>query len=116
MTDLSSAGGILTLVLSNSANIVVKAKGAGSAEAARYIAITDEIGTGLVFKDNLSNSKDVTFAVVGAPAGTYKIYNNGASFYSIDLTVASSDIKEPAQITKLVLYKGDEAATEKLHI
>lgn len=114
LTDLSSAGGILTLVLSDSANIVVKAKGAGAAEDARYIAITDEIGTGLVSKDNLSNSKDVTFTVVGAPAGTYKIYNNGASFYSIDLTVSSSDITKPAEITELVLYNGDEAAAEKL--
>ena len=114
LTDLSSAGGILTLVLSDSANIVVKAKGAGAAEAARYIAITDESDNKLVFKDNLSNSKDVTFTVVGAPAGTYKIYNNGSSFYSIDLTVASSDITKPAEITELVLYNGDEAAAEKL--
>lgn len=112
LTDLSSAGGILTLVLSDSANIVVKAKGAGAAEAARYIAITDESDNKLVVKDNLSNSKDVTFAVAGAPAGTYKIYNNGASFYSIDLTVPSSDITKPAEITKLVLYEGDEFAKD----
>ena len=110
--DLSGVNGILTLTLNEQANIVIKGKGAGAATAARLIAIADADGKLLAYKDNLSSSSDVLFVVKGAPAGAYTIYNNGSAFYYIDCSKASTadELKQPAQISKLELYKGDEIA------
>ena len=114
MSALASAGATLTLELDEQANIVVLAKGAGAAEAARYVAITDEQDNIIISKDNLSSGKDTSFTIKGAAAGTYKIYVNGSSIYYIDLSIASANLKKPAEINELVLYKGDEKAADAL--
>ena len=107
----NEAGGILKLTLKKQANIVVKGKGAGSAESRRFIIITDASGKKLAFKASLRNSKDEEFVVKGAPAGEYTIYINGASIYSIDLSANSTTLKKPVQITELKLYQGDAEAS-----
>ena len=114
--DLSGVNGILTLTLNEQANIVIKGKGAGAATAARLIAIADADGKLLAYKDNLGPSSDVLFVVKGAPAGAYTIYNNGSAFYYIDCSKNSTaeELKQPAQISKLVLLNGSDVAAATL--
>lgn len=108
------AGGILKLTLEKQANIVIKAKGAGSAAPTRFIIIADKAGKMLAYKDNLSSGKDVYFTVKGAAAGEYTIYVNGSSICSIDLSVSSSNLTKPAQITELKLYQGEAEAPAEI--
>lgn len=110
------AGGILKLTLKNQANIVVKGKGAGSAEPKRFIIIADKAGAKLAYKESLSSGKDVDFIVKGATAGEYTIYLNGASIYSIDLSAASDSLKKPAEITELKLFNKDGSAEAPVEI
>lgn len=122
--SLSDLGNAYSLVLNLEADsdVVIKAKGAGTAEAARLIAIyaadfdEDEktataTGAALVYKDNLASTKDVLFQLKDAPAGAYMIYINGSSIYSIDTTATTS---KPAQITalKITTAQSDIASFE----
>lgn len=108
------AGGILKLTLKQPANIVVKGKGAGPAQASRFIIIADKAGAKLAYKASLSSGKDVDFIVKGATAGEYTIYVNGASIYSIDLSAASDALKKPAEITELKLFNGSSEAPAEI--
>lgn len=114
LTGLATAGGSMTLTLKEQANIVVKAKGAGAAEQARYIAITDAADKLLAYKEGLGSDKDVLFVVKGAAAGTYKIYNNGSAIYYVDCSMSNNneELRKPAEITLLQIWYGSEEAVE----
>ncbi len=121
LSDLSNAYS-LVLNLEADSDVVIKAKGAGPAEAARLIAIYaadfDEdkktataTGNPLVYKDNLASTKDVLFQLKDAPAGAYMIYINGSSIAKIDTTATTL---KPAQIKalKITTAQSDIASFE----
>ena len=97
------------LTLKEQANIVIVARGAGAAEAARFLVIFDKNNNKLAYKDKLASgaSNDVTFTVKGATpeSGPYTIVANGAGIQSIDLSSASTNLEKPSEITNLMIDK-----------
>lgn len=98
-----SDGAFLKLTTTVDTNITVKAKGAGAAEAARILLITDEAGNlkdaegnYKVAKDNLGSSSEYVFHIEKAPAGVYFIYFNGSTITQIDTTSGTHEgVTEP---------------------
>lgn len=105
-----------TLTLKEQANIVIVARGAGAADAQRFLVIFDKNDTKLAYKDKLASgaSNNVTFTVKGATPerGPYTIVANGAAICSIDLSSESTSLTKPSEITELKIDKPQDEIEE----
>lgn len=84
--DFASETKVMTLTLSGAAKIEVVCAGAGTADPKRYVVLADSSNKKLDGKGSLGNETDET-VTAKVPAGTYKIFNNGARIKTITCKV-----------------------------